>query len=194
MKNILTILATVVALFLMSCGNDGASTTATAAANTTTTKPVATPKATNSKTPTTAGKVGIKAKNVSVKSGAEVCINVQVYNFLEILSMQFATKWDPKALKFKAPKNISLEALSKNNFGRTDVANGLLRVSWYHPNLKDISLMDNSTIYQLCFDAIGKSGTSTEIKFGDKGMITEIVNKRNQFFQLDSQPTVVTIE
>jgi len=195
MKNILTILVTVVALFLMSCGNDGTSTTASAAANTTATKPkTTTPKANTPKTPTTKGKVGIKAKNVSVKSGAEVCVTVQVSNFNEILSMQYGTSWDPKALKFKTPKNISLEALTNNNFGKTDIANGLLRVSWYHPNLKDVSLMDNSTIYQLCFDAIGKSGTSTEVRFGDKRMITEIVNKRNQFFKLDSKPAIVTIE
>ena len=190
MKNILTILVTVVALFLMSCGNDG-STTATATASTTTTKPSA------NKQPSSTvvkEKVSITAKNVSVKSGAEVCVNVQVANFNEILSMQYATTWDAKALKFKGPKNISLEALTNNNFGKKEVGEGLLRLSWYHPNLKEISLMDNSTIYQLCFDAIGKSGTTTEVRFGDKRMISEIVNIRNQFFKLDSKPTVVTIE
>ena len=190
MKNILTLLVTVVALFLMSCGNDGSTTTATVTANTTTTKPASN----QIQSTTPKDKVSITAKNVSVKSGAEVCVNVQVANFNEILSMQYATTWDAKALKFKGPRNISLEALANSNFGKNDIANGLLRVSWYHPNLKDISLMNGSTIYQLCFDAIGKSGTTTEVRFGDKRMITEIVNKRNQFFKLDSKPTVVTIE
>lgn len=183
-------LVTVVALFLMSCENNGTSTTATAAANTTSTTPTS-----KSTQPAVAkDKVRVSAKNVTAKSGTEVCIDVQVSNFDEILSMQYATTWDTKALKFKGPRNMSLEALTNNNFGKKDTGNGLLRLSWYHPNLKDISLMNGSTIYQLCFDAIGQSGTTTEVRFGDKRMISEIVNKRNQFFKLDSQPTVVTIE
>ena len=187
-------MVTVVALFLMSCGNDGTSTTATATANTTSTNPITKPTSNPSQPTIAKDKVRVSAKNVSVKSGAEVCINVQVANFNEILSMQYATTWDTKALKFKGPRNMTLEALANANFGKNDVGNGLLRLSWYHPNLKDISLMNGSTIYQLCFDAIGESGTTTEVRFGDKRMISEIVNKRNQFFKLDSQPTVVTIE
>ena len=187
MKNILTMLVIAVALFLTSCEGDGTSTTAKATGN-------ATPTTKSSPTTTSSDKVSVTAKNVSVKSGAEVCINVQVANFNEILSMQYATTWDTKALKFKEPRNMSLESLGNANFGKKDIGNGLLRLSWYHPNLKDISLMNGSTIYQLCFDAVGKSGTTTEVRFGDKRMISEIVNKRNKFFKLDSKPTIVTIE
>jgi len=134
-------LVTVVALFLMSCGNEGTTTNATATANTTSTNPTAKSTSNSAQTTVAKDKVSVTAKNVSAKSGTEVCIDVQD-----------------------------------------------------HPNLKDISLMNGSTIYQLCFDAIGKSGTTTEVRFGDKRMISEIVNKRNQFFKLDSKPTVVTIE
>lgn len=194
MKNKLTMLVTVVALFLMSCGNEGTTTNATATANTTSTKPATKPTSNSAQTTVAKDKVRVTAKNVTAKSGSEVCINVQVSNFNEIISMQYATTWDTKALKFKGPRNMSLEALGNDNFGKKEIGEGLLRLSWYHPNLKDVSLMNGSTIYQLCFDAIGKSGTTTEVRFGDRRMISEIVNKRNQFFKLDSQPTIVTIE
>lgn len=189
MKNILTVLLAVV-LVLMSCGNDGTPTATAATTNNTTTKP----KTSASQPTVTNNKVRVTAKNVTVKSGAEACLNVQVSNFNEIISMQYASAWDTNALKFKATRNMNLEALGNDNFGKKELGNGLLRLSWYHPNLKDISLMDGTTMYQLCFDAVGKSGTTTEVRFGDKRMISEIVNKRNQFFKLDSQPTVVTIE
>ena len=86
----------VLALVLMSCGNDG-KPTATADVNNTSTKP----KTITNQPTVTNDKVSITAKDASVKSGSEVCINVQVANFNEIISMQYATVWDTKALRFK---------------------------------------------------------------------------------------------
>jgi len=133
-------------------------------------------------------------KDVITKSGGNFCIDVQVTNFVDVISMQYSTNWDPKILEYKGVQNFVLKDLTKQNFGRGKGEESTLRLSWYVQDLKGITLFDAATIYQICFQAIGKSGTSTEVDFANKPMVGEIANSKMQKIQTDLQSVKVTIE
>lgn len=149
----------------------------------------------NSTTSTNNAKaVVISGKDVTTKSGGEFCINVEVANFVDVVSMQFSTNWDTKALQYKGTKNFVLKFLSKENFGRAKGEESTLRFSWHAKDIKGVSLFDGATIYQTCFKAIGKSGTTTEIDFANEPMIAEIANSKMKPMKTDLQSVKVTIE
>jgi len=116
----------------------------------------------------------ISGKDVTVKSGAEFCVNIEVANFVDVVSMQYSTNWDVKALEYQRVQNFNLNFLAKDNFGR---AKG-----------------EERTFYQTCFKAIGKSGTTTEIDFANEPMIAEIGNSKMKPMKTDLQSVKVTIE
>ena len=141
-----------------------------------------------------ANKIVISGKEVTTKSGGDFCIDVQVTNFVDVISMQYSTNWDTKAIQYQSVRNFVLKDLTKENFGRAKGEENTLRLSWYAQDLKGVSLFDGATIYQACFKAIGKSGTTTEIDFTDKPMISEIANSKMQKMKTDLKSVKIIIE
>ena len=173
----------------MTCGEASSSqkTPAPAAAKLTTAS-----KATDSKT--TAAKVKILATDASVKSGEEFCIDVKVSNFLEIVSMQYSTNWDSKQLEYKGVKNFTVKDLNAKSFGRPASEPNSFRFLWMAMDLNPVSLYDNSTIYQVCFKAIGKSGTTTKVEFTNKPIVVEVANIKMQKLGTELVPATITIQ
>lgn len=188
-------------LIFVACGN---SKTTSKTHSTPNQANVATQASTNtSKTPvekessipkSIANEVIVYGKEVTTKSGGDFCIDVQVVNFVDVISMQYSTNWDTKAIQYKGVQNFVLKDLTKDNFGRANGEESTLRLSWYAQDLKGASLFDGATIYQACFKAIGKSGTTTEIDFADKPMISEIANSKMQTMKTDLKSVKVIIE
>lgn len=187
-------------LFLGVLACDGESSTAnkTEAKVAATTSP--TTKTVSSRTPSASKKVIISGKDMTVKSGEEFCVGVQVTNFLDVISMQYSTNFDSKVLEYIEVKNSSLKDLSTKpgvNFARAPKEDNTLRLTWFVQDLQGISLYDGSTIYQVCFKAIGDSGTETEIDFAEKPMAGEVgVKSGNSFIpaQAEFGAAKITIE
>lgn len=185
-------------LGLMACGGKSSSSnkTDTKVANVNS----ATPKTTTpeSKPATSSKKVTIYGKDMTVKSGEDFCVDVQVSNFIDVISMQYSTNFDSKVLEFVEVKNPSLKDLSAklngSNFARAKGEENTLRISWFVQDLKGITLYDNSTIYQVCFKATGKSGTITEVDFAEKPMTGEIGNSKYQPMPAEFGAAKITIE
>jgi len=196
-----------VIILLSSCGGDKAAKNvnstnqaAVATAQKTQTPTVktttSTPKTTNPNTSNTTSskKVVVSGKNVTTTSGGDFCVDVQVSNFIDIIAMQYSTNWDTKALQYKGVENFALKDLSKQSFGQGKGETNALRVSWFPNDLKGVTLYDGSTIYQVCFKAIGASGTNTEVKFTNKPIVAEIANSKYQKMQVDLKPVQIKIE
>jgi len=115
-----------------------------------------------------------------------VCVDVQVTNFLEVISMQYSTNFDSQVLELVEVKNPQLKDLSAKldgtNFAQAKGENNTVRLSWFAQDLKGVSLYDGSTIYQICFKAKGKSGTKTEIDFAEKPMAACGVWRGNDYY------------
>lgn len=186
-------------LGLVACGENTSSAdkkeTKVAAVNSTTPKTTTPPP---SKPTSSSKKVTITGKDMTVKSGEKFCVDVQVTNFIDVISMQYSTNFDNKVLEFIEVKNPALKDLSAKlngvNFARAKGEENTLRFSWFVQDLKGISLYDGSTIYQVCFKATGKSGTITEVDFANQPMTGEIGNSKFQPMPAEFGAAKITIE
>ncbi len=135
----------------------------------------------------------LTASNKTAQTGKEVCIDVAVKDFQKILSMQYSMKWSPKQLKFKEIKGLNLSGLSESNFGNHVTEKGLLTFAWYDPNIRGISIPDGTTIYQVCFDVVGKSGDKAYFQFTNHPTIIEISNAQGNFLDLNGSTGLIKI-
>jgi len=185
-------------IFLIACGGETNSATATSKA--VNNKITTTPKTSNpviQPASATDPKVKIAGENMTVKSGEEFCMNIKADNFIDMVSMQYSTNWDSKLLEFKGVKNFQIKDLSKDQFGKPTNEPNSIRLAWIAMDVQPVSLFNEALIYQICFKAIGKSGTSTQVTISDKPMAAEFGKKAKQGFkaaQWETQPATVTIE
>ena len=132
--------------------------------------------------------------NERVKSGEEVCLNVQVADFNNLLSMQYSIKWDPAVLQYVKTDNYQLEGIGPQNFGDNRTAEGLLTGLWIDNSLQGVTLPDGATIYQICFKAIGKAGQNTEVTLVDGPTPFEVINLKQEVVGLKPVAGRVTIQ
>ncbi len=115
--------------------------------------------------------VGLIVDDQSVTPGANICIPVKTRNFRNVGSLQTGVKWDPTVLRFTELKESSLTNVTANR-GRE--AMGELSLLWLFQDAA-VTLADNSTMFELCFDVIGNTGSSSTIDFvGFSGFDIEI--------------------
>lgn len=122
--------------------------------------------------------------NQTVKSGSPVCLNVQVSDFNQLLSMQYSVRWDPAMLDFKSVQNFQLGGLGPEDFGAHRAEEGILTSVWIDENLQGVTIPDGATIYQICFQVTGSAGQSTEVSFSDGPTPFEVVNLKEEVVEL----------
>ncbi|PHN04939.1 hypothetical protein [Flavilitoribacter nigricans] len=131
--------------------------------------------------------------NQRVKSGAPLCLDIQVADFDQLLSMQYSVKWDPTMLKFKSVQNFQLPGLGPEDFGAHRAAEGTLTSVWIDENLQGVTVADGATIYQICYDVVGASGKTTEVMFSDGPTPFEVVNLKEEVVDIKGVAGRVTI-
>lgn len=144
--------------------------------------------------PAPSEKLMLLVKDQQVEQGSSFCLDVQVQQFNQILSMQYTMHWDPEILKFSKVDNFKLKDLSANNFGTNKVTIGNLPISWYDLNVRGLSVPDNTAIYQVCFDAIGQSGQRSSINFDGNPVTIEISNSTGKVIQFSSRVSKIDIQ
>ncbi|GDX45020.1 hypothetical protein LBMAG24_03470 [Bacteroidota bacterium] len=82
--------------------------------------------------------------------------------------------------------------MTKENFGVQAVSKGILTCMWIDNSLKGVNLVDDSSLYQVCFKVIGKSGGVSGIKFTQKPTPFESVNLEEKLVTI--QPVSGTIK
>ena len=130
----------------------------------------------------------------TVQNGQQVCVEVEVHQFQQIMSMQYTLHWDPAVLRFDEVKGMNLKDLSANNFGTNAADQGRLTFSWFDQALKSISLPDGSKIYQVCFTATGKAGQSSYFRFSGDPTALEVVNLAEKVIGLETQDGGVKVQ
>ena len=108
---------------------------------------------------------------VNPSSGSsEICLDVSVSNFTDLVSMQYAINWDPSILQFSRLTGFNLTDLDNSNFGfPPSTAPGVLTLSWNDFSGLGVSRPDGTSIYQVCFNVLGgvAQGTSTPVIFAN---------------------------
>jgi gliding motility-associated-like protein len=113
--------------------------------------------------------IGTPPLTVNISSGDgftddQVCLSFKVEDFDEMLTMQFPIKWDPAILQFVQATTMNLAGFNQSNLGLSNVALGILPVSWNASQSNQcVSLPDGTQILQVCFKIIGTCGQSSDI-------------------------------
>jgi len=109
------------------------------------------------------------------KKGEEACVSIKTGSFNGIVGYQHSLNFNPKELKYKSTGNYGIAHLSDANFGATKVDQGLINFLWYDMNVKGITVPDETTIFDLCFEILGESGSKSEISITDNPTAMEVV-------------------
>lgn len=121
------------------------------------------------------------------KKDQTVCIDIKGKNFKNIESFQCIVKWDAAVLKWKGlgtVNNIGISAQHISTYG-TDG----LKISWNDASSKTVA--DNTTLFQLCFDAIGACKSSSMINIiGEPGFEIEVSSNEILLPHLEIPDTV----
>lgn len=136
----------------------------------------------------------ILADHQTAKKGEEVCINISVADFTNLLSMQYSLIWDPEVLTFEKAQSFKLPYLGTNNFGTNQKDKGVLTFVWIDNALRGVNLSDGTVIYQLCFRVTGQIGTGSEIKFSPQPTPFEVVNVKEQVIGLNGVSGSVVVQ
>lgn len=102
---------------------------------------------------------GILVESDSADTGEQVCLDVSVCNFTNIVSMQYTMQFDPEILQFQNVQDLNLVGLSGGNFGTTMSGNGFVTISWNQEMGLGVTVPNETVIYSICFTAIGAGGS-----------------------------------
>lgn len=104
----------------------------------------------------------------SACTGEQVCMDVSVKDFTDILFMSFAMQWDPAILQFDQVQGFNLPGLTGANFNTGGAGGGSIDWSWQFgncPNGAGRTEADGHVIFQICFTVLsnqyGQVGTVT---------------------------------
>ncbi len=126
----------------------------------------------------------LQARSVEARAGGKTCVDVQVRDFNNLLSMQYTMAWDAGLLAFTDMRNFGLPGLNAQNFGAHRTAEGLLTFVWIDGSLRGVTIPDGSTIFSVCFDVKGQPGQSASFSFTDKPTAFESVNVNEELVQI----------
>lgn len=110
--------------------------------------------------PSTPSALQLYIGSAQASAGETVCVPVLVDNFENIQGMGFSIKFDPNLLEFQSIFNINmtLPGFSPINFN-SNSETGVIECLWIEPTLSSpVTLPDNSTLFELCFQVQGTIG------------------------------------
>ncbi len=132
----------------------------------------------------------VSATTVSGDVGDNVCIDVSVENFDNILSFQYSVNFDENVLQYDTI--FDPEVIDDLNFGVTTAGDGNIGVSWFDDNIEGVTIPDNTVLYQICFDIIGGSGVSP-VSFSGMPTSIEVVDGDENEIPFDSNSGGINI-
>lgn len=125
------------------------------------------------------------------EDATNVCVDISVENFENILSMQFVITWDEAVLSNATPSNFNLASLNSNSF---NIDGNCATMSW---NVNTgIDVADDTAIFSMCFDIVGPCESSGVVDIISKGNTDiQIVDGNTEVIDnVDINPGSVTVE
>ncbi|MCB0638331.1 MAG: hypothetical protein KDC54_16995, partial [Lewinella sp.] len=99
---------------------------------------------------------------VNAQTGDQVCLDLTVEDFVNIVSGQLTITWDETQLAFDEVTNFNLPGLSLSNFGIALTDDGALTFSYNVPvNDDPVTLADGASLFTVCFTVLGDEGSTT---------------------------------
>lgn len=121
-------------------------------------------------------------------SDNQVTLDAVVYNFDDIVSIQYSTRWNSAFLQLESVYNFNLANLSIVSFGWENGGEALA-VSWLDGDTNGESLPDGSTLYSVTFARVAE--VIDEIYISDDPTPIEIIDAEDNLLTLETKPTLV---
>nr|MBS0037790.1 T9SS type A sorting domain-containing protein [Saprospiraceae bacterium] len=124
-------------------------------------------------------------EEATVAMGEGVCLTISVTNFEDIVSTQASLQFNPFLLQFDSISAPAPELnLSENSFGFDFVEQGHLRFNFFDAS-NPYTLEDSSSMFSVCFTAIGEPGAFAHVNLGDFPIEVEIIKEiDNEFVEI----------
>ena len=107
---------------------------------------------------------GLKFAQVTAAEGEQICMDVTVQDFTDMLGMQYTLNYDPGVLQFESITNTNLAGLSAGgNFGNPSP--GKITVFWFDQSVAGVTLPNDTRIYSICFTVLQE--TPASVTLGD---------------------------
>jgi len=138
--------------------------------------------------------IGLSFPDLKAEAGADLCVPLNVYQFRNMLSMQYTISFDAEKLQFAGLKDYKLPYMNQSNFGLYKVAEGKLTVVWIDNALKGVTVMDGEPVVNVCFKVLGDAGEETEINFAEDPTPFEAVNLAEQIVKINTKKGKIRIQ
>ncbi len=109
----------------------------------------------------------IYAENRTVAPAEEFCVDIKVKNFVDVLNFEFTVRSEPDNFLFKGIENNQLSGLGVSLLPSLNTGKDRILVHWIAVTEEQSSIPDNSTLFSVCYQAVGINGTSDFIEIGE---------------------------
>ncbi|MDQ3140743.1 MAG: gliding motility-associated C-terminal domain-containing protein [Bacteroidota bacterium] len=107
----------------------------------------------------------VSASNVDVPKGGNGCVKISMRNFKEVESMQGTFRWNKTVAQFSNIINSgTLKGLNPGQLALSPDST-MLAMIWDPGDGTAVTLPDNTVIFEICFNAVGNEGSSTDVEF-----------------------------
>lgn len=138
--------------------------------------------------------IGLSINDVKASKGDQICVPVNLYNFQNMLSMQYTIQFDPTKLHFVGVIDQQMPYMNTSNFGLHNAQKGEITVVWIDNSLQGVTKADGASAFTLCFRVTANPGEKAEIKFTDKPTPFESVNVNEQIIPINTKKGTIRVE
>ncbi|MBK7407866.1 MAG: gliding motility-associated C-terminal domain-containing protein [Saprospirales bacterium] len=132
--------------------------------------------------------VVLVAGTQSANPGESVCVDIDVQQFDDIQNLQFSIIWETSILDYTGVNNFGLPGMTAANFDQSFINFGALCVSWSPPSGIGETLPDGSTIFSICFTAIGDPFECSAISFTEFPCLIDVVTGESNGTNVGIEP------
>ena len=133
--------------------------------------------------------LGVSIPTYDADAGGSVCFPVQVTNFVDITDLNLSLCFDPAVLDFTQVINLNIPGVTLSDFSST---NGSVSLSY--DGSAPINLIDNTTIFDVCFNVVGAPNTSSAIEICDTPVGISVTNDNGQNVPVDANDGQINVQ
>lgn len=127
------------------------------------------------------------------ETGENVCVEVSVQGFTNIIGMQFSINWDTEFLEYTGVNGFNLSGLSQGTFSEDDVSMGKLGLQWLDPASNGVTVGDGTRIFNICFNIKGTNG-SRSVQFTNDPVAIEVVDGDDNRVTVSKKDGTVSVD
>lgn len=118
---------------------------------------------------------------VVATGGSQICKQIKLVDFTDILGVDFSVNWDPAVLEFASIQALhpDITDLDLSDFDVSQAASGIITISWETGDCASspvgISLFpDDQVFFEICYNVIGGYGSHTDVEITDMPLETKV--------------------